>query len=93
METPPLVAVIMGSKSDWETMEHTAKSGEKKILKTCALPLTGERCVHRIITDLAVLDVVDGRLVLRELAPGVTVDEIRAKTEAEVDATGPIGTM
>ncbi len=75
------------------TMDHAAKSGEKKILRKCNLPLTGEHCVHRIITDLCVLDVVDGHLVLRELAPGVTVDEVRAKTEPDVDVSGTIGEM
>jgi 3-oxoacid CoA-transferase B subunit len=65
-------------------MEHTARSGEPKILKACTLPLTGQRCVHRIITDLCVFDVDRERreLVLAELAPHVTVEEIRARTEA-----------
>ncbi len=61
-------------------MEHVAKSGEHKIVSECALPLTGRAVVSRIITDLAVLDVTDAGLVLRELAPGVTVDEVRAAT-------------
>ena len=76
--------LVAGARRLVVTMEHTARSGEPKILKACTLPLTGERCVHRIITDLCVFDVDRERreLVLVELAPDVTVEEIRAKTEA-----------
>ncbi|GAA2870936.1 CoA transferase subunit B [Paenarthrobacter ilicis] len=70
--------------------EHNAKDGTAKIVAECTLPLTGQRCVDRIITDLAVFDIVpDGsndagiRLLLTRLAPGVTVEEIREKTDAE----------
>jgi 3-oxoacid CoA-transferase subunit B len=70
-------------------MEHVAK-GEKKILKRCTLPLTAVRAVHRIITDLAVLDVTDTGLTLRERAPGVSVAEIQARTEPALIVEGDV---
>lgn len=63
-------------------MDHANKKGETKVLKTCTLPLTGKNVVDRIITDLCVMDVVPGGLKVIELAPGVTMDEVKSMTEA-----------
>jgi 3-oxoacid CoA-transferase subunit B len=66
------------------TMEHVTKKGEKKILNECALPLTGLRCVNRIITDYAVLDVTPDGLKLVEVAPGVTPEQVQELTEPKL---------
>ena len=75
-------------------MEHTAK-GTPKFVKACSLPLTGKRCVHMLITDLAVFtfDAASRRFTLVEVAPGATVDEVRKNTEAEYDVAAEVRTV
>ena len=80
--------LVAGVKRVIVVMEHANKAGEPKLLKTCALPLTGKACVDMVITDLAVFTLERGKtgLTLIELAPGVTLDEVTAKTEARFTA-------
>jgi 3-oxoacid CoA-transferase subunit B len=80
--------LVFGAKRVIVMMEHVDRNGKPKIVQQCSLPLTGKGCVDRIITDLAVIDVVrdssGSRLVLQELAPNVSVEDVIAATGAEL---------
>ena len=78
--------LVAGVKRVVVIMDHADKAGRSKLLKECTLPLTGRACVNRIVTDLGVFDVTEDGLKIVEIAPGVTRDEIAAKTEAKLAA-------
>ena len=76
--------LVHGAKRVIVMMEHLAKGNSHKIVRECSLPLTGRRVVHRLITDLATIDVTPEGLVLRELAPGVSIEDVRHASEPEL---------
>ena len=73
--------LAVGAKRVFVAMEHATKEGQPKILKSCTLPLTGKKCVHHIVTDLAYIDVTPAGLLVKELAPGVTFEEVQRLTQ------------
>ncbi len=85
--------LVAGTRRVVVMMQHAAKDGGSKVLRRCTLPLTGKRCVDRVITELAVMDVTPEGLELKERAPGVSVDDIRKATEAELIVRGEVPEM
>ena len=85
--------LVASAKNIIVAMMHTNPKGESKLLAKCTLPLTGVKCVKKIVTELAVLDVVENGFRLLERAPGVTVDEIKNKTEGRLIVEGEIPEM
>ena len=76
--------LVSGADNIIVTMTHASKDGVSKLLKECTLPLTGKGCIKKVLTDLALLDIEDGRFVLRERAPGISVDEIVKLTAGDL---------
>lgn len=76
--------LVAGAENIIVVMTHASKNGESKLLPRCTLPLTGANCIRRVLTDLAYLEIEQGAFVLRERAPGVSVEEIVAKTAGEL---------
>lgn len=85
--------LVAGARRVVVLTTHTTRDGSPKLLKECTLPLTGLACVDRIITDLAVFDVADDHLILREIVEGLEVDELREKTEARFEVAEDLKTL
>jgi 3-oxoacid CoA-transferase subunit B len=85
--------LAVGAKRIYVAMEHANKDGQPKILKKCALPLTGLKCVHHIVSDHAFIDVTPEGLLLREVAPGVTVEQVQRLTEPKLKVASDVREM
>jgi 3-oxoacid CoA-transferase subunit B len=85
--------IVAGAKRVIVAMEHSVKDGAAKILERCTLPFTGLRCVHRVVTDMAVIDVTKEGLVLREVAPDTTVEAVKAATGARLIVADDVRAM
>jgi 3-oxoacid CoA-transferase subunit B len=85
--------LAVGAKRVFVTMEHVNKEGKPKILKKCSLPITGLKCINHIVTEYALIDVTPEGLLLRELAPGVTVEQVQAITEPKLKVASDVREM
>ena len=85
--------LVHGAKQIWVVTDHVTKKGEPKLLKKCTLPLTGVGCVTTVYTSLAVFDIVDKSIVLREKLPSMSLEELQAVTEAEIVVNGTPGDL
>ncbi|MGR3794411.1 3-oxoacid CoA-transferase subunit B [Vannielia sp. SX4] len=85
--------MVTGAKRVAVVTEHVTKTGAPKLVERCANPLTGVGCVSRIYTSLSVVDVVEGRFVLREKLPGLTFEALQAVTGAQLHQAGPVGDL
>ena len=85
--------LVAGADNIIVTMTHASKHGDSKLLSECTLPLTGKGCIKRVLTDLALLDIEDGSFVLRERAPGVSVEEIVSLTAGKLVVPGAVPEM
>lgn len=85
--------LVASAKNIIVAMQHTNKAGESKLLTQCSLPITGLGCVKKVVTELGVFDITERGFELREIAPGVTIDEIKAKTLGRLVVEGDIKTV
>lgn len=82
--------LVAGAQRVIVAMQHADKEGRSKLRRKCTLPLTGLRCINKVVSDLGVLDIVDGRFILTEIAPGHTVDELKRLTEGALEISGDL---
>lgn len=82
--------LVASAKNIIVAMQHTNKAGESKLLKSCSLPITGLKCVKKVVTELGVFGITERGFELKEIAPNVTIDEIKAKTEGRLVVEGDI---
>jgi 3-oxoacid CoA-transferase subunit B len=85
--------LVSGARRVIVTMEHTAKDGTPKLLKTCKLPLTGKKCVNQVITEMGFFEVTKEGLLLKEIAPGLTPEQVQKATEARLRIAPELKTM
>ena len=85
--------LVASAKNIIVAMMHTNKKGESKLLKKCSLPITGMNCIKKIVTNLAVLDIENGQFILKEYAPGVSIEEIKAATDGDLIVAESVSEM